>query len=742
MGQPAGRPPTDRAKDQPARLTGLTAVAGLHLGTLTPSELDSLYGDAERLLDSLAVPVSPFYTEGPPDISDSLAAATQAQLPSVDELFDYDVVVNPRVLAWIDFYEVRAHDFFDRSLQRSGRYLAMARRIFAEEGIPQDLAFLPHVESGFRHNARSRVRAVGLWQFMRGTAKLYGLRCDGYVDERLDPEKSTRAAARLLRDLYALYEDWNLALAAYNAGAGCVNRAIERAGSRDFWEIARSRKLVRETRDFVPSMMAATILAKSPGAYGFTEDIDPPLEYDKIAVDSPTDLRILARCSGVSVETIQDLNPALLGSQTPPTRRFEVHIPKGTAEQFAREFAKIPAEKRLASGQHTVKKGETLGALAQRYGTSVKAIQDANHLGRSTLIRVGQSLRIPGRGGDEALAPALASANGPAASRSAATRHTVGRGECLAGIARQYGLRVEDLQAANGISDPSRIAAGQVLTLPAHPSATEPAPQMAAVEPAPASAAQPAAAKKAFAGDARGGASAAGDPAAHANPAGNPPAHTNAPGDPQAHAAKAGAAPETIAPQPAGLALEPVSSPADLASDLAADLAAGLAGGENGLRAQNTSDALGRVPTTRHIVEQAREQMKREQESAAAAVIEPGKHRVGAGETLSDIARRYDVKVADLRRWNELGRNDTIEPGDELLVNGPPAVAAKSSKSSKSTKGGKDLSSAKTRVHVVRQGETLWKIAKRYGVQVSDLISLNNLGRAALIYPGQKLRIY
>jgi len=585
------------------------------------------------------------------------------------------------------------------------------------------LAFLPHVESGYRHNARSRVRAVGLWQFMRGTAKLYGLRCDGYVDERLDPEKSTRAAARLLRDLYALYDDWYLALAAYNAGAGNVNRAIERAGTHDFWEMAQSRNLVRETRDFVPSMLAATILAKSPGAYGFIEETDPPLEYDTIAVDSPTDLRILARCAGTSLETIQDLNPAVLGSQTPPIRRFEVHIPKGTVEQFAREFAKLPAEKRLASGQHNVKKGETLGALAQRYGTSVKAIQEANHLGRSTMIRVGQSLRIPGRSDLAALAapdapavPVAPATSSAEANRATATRHTVRRGECLAGIARQYGLKAEDLQAANQICDPSRISVGQVLEIPASHGNAGPAAPLAAAEP------------ELRATD-RAGAKGAGEKTSSKEAA-----------EPVATASTPPEEGSQTADSPAGTAPSRVAEAAGPAEDLVGQLFT-----QNGLRAQNTSDALGRVPTTRHIVEQAREQMKREQELAATTVVESGKHRVVVGQTLSDIARLYDVKVADLRRWNRLGRNEVLEPDDELLVSAPPPSTAKSasvSKSSKASKSGKDFASARARVHVVRRGETLWKIAKRYGVGVSDLINLNNLGRAALIYPGQKLRIH
>ncbi len=642
---------------------GSTAVAGMHLGSLTASELDSLYGDAERLLDSLAVPVDPFYTEGPPDISDSLAAITQAQMPSVQELFDYPVVVNHRVLSWIDFYEVRAHDFFNRSLQRSGRYLAMARRIFAEEGVPTDLAFLPHVESGFRYNARSRVRAVGLWQFMRGTAKLYGLRCDAYVDERLDPEKSTRAAARLLRDLYALYQDWYLALAAYNAGAGNVNRAVERCGSHDFWKIDRERHIFAETRNFVPAMLAATILAKSPGAYGFVEETDPPLEYDVITLSTPTDLRTVARCAGTTLETIQELNPAVIGSQTPPERGFAIHVPKGTVEQFAREFAKVPVEQRVASAtttRHKVKRGETLGMLAQRYKTTVKAIQSANKMGRSTKIRVGQSLRIPGR--RTTSAPDATPIETPLAD---AVRHTVRRGECLAGIARKYGIKPQELQAANHIKDPSRIAVGQVLVLPSR-----------------------------------------GEPV---------------PAEPRLAEGSAAEAAEPLVAR-----VEPAEAKTEQATVQS----------EGGLRALNTSDALGRVPTTRHIVEQARLQIQQEQALAAATAVEDGKHRVTAGETLSDIARRYGVKVADLRRWNRIGRNDTLEPGEELLVSGPPARASSSSK------GGKDLaSSSKHRFHVVRRGETLYRIAKRYGVKVSDLISLNHLSRAAIIHPGQKLRI-
>ncbi len=656
----------DKSDPVPAE-TDSSGTGELGLGGLTAAEFDSLYGDAERLLDSLGVPVSPIYTGDVPDISDSLAAATQAQLPPEEEIFDYEVVINHRVLAWIDLYLGKARDTFNRSLKRSGRYLAMARRIFAEEGVPQDLCFLGHVESGFRHNARSPARALGLWQFMRGTARNYGLRCDGYVDERLDPEKATRASARYLRDLYDEFQDWYLALASYNTGEGKVRRAVRRTDSRDFWEIARTRYLVNETRNFVPAILAATILAKSPGAYGFTEEIEPPLEYDTVTVDTPTDLRIVARCVNAPLTEIQDLNPALLLLQTPPDdSSFTVHVPKGTAEQFAEAFAKIPPEQRLVFHRHMVHRGETLGHLARRYGTTVRAIQDANRMGRSTLIREGKTLRIPSRGMTGTYLADL--------ERTSATKHTVRRGECLALIAQRYGLHTRELQDANAIRDAGRIYAGQVLVIP----------------PSPRSRAARAAAAAAAPGEALAARSSASDVT---------------PSVPDLDAAGADVVPASGAD----------GGPAD--------------GHADGLRAQNTSHSLGRVPSTKHIVEQAREEIRRQQAEAASSIPVTRVHVVRRGDTLSEIAHRYRVRISDLRRWNGLGRGHLIYPGQEILVTDPGVH-------------GSPPPAGQARQHVVRRGESLWTIAQRYGVRVGDLASWNGLGRSATIYPGQKLQVY
>lgn len=601
--------------------------------------------DTEWLIDSLAATVDSLRLPGVfevdlPDISDSLAAATEAQLPSVDELFDYPVDVNHRVLTWVDYFLGKGRQSFEVGLKRSGRYLALARRVFAEEGVPQDLAFLAHIESGFRHNARSSARALGLWQFMRGTASLYNLRCDSYVDERLDPEKSTRACAQHLRDLHDEFNDWYLALAAYNAGAGKVNRAIRKTGTRDFWTIARTRYLVNETRNFVPEILAATLLAKSPGAYGFSELTDPPLEYDSVTVDSPTDLRVTSSCTGVSVEELQKLNPALLLMQTPRTAEYAIHVPKGSGERFAREIAKIPADKRLVFHRHVVGSGQTLGQLARRYGTTVRAIQDANRLGRKTTIYVGNTLLIPSRHGGTA-DYALLGGDG-------AVNHTVQRGDCISGIAAHYGVQSKAIIEVNGLTDPGRIHPGQILAIPVPPQ--------------------------------RRSTTTAGDDAL---------AERQSTQDDGAHRSR------------------PTHT----------------------LRAQNNSDSLGRVPTTAHIVEQAREAIRLEEEQAAAQGPPPNAgpitHVVRRGDTLSEIASRYGVQVNQLRSWNGLGRSHVIHPGQELSVVQPSGVLM-----------------ADARIHTVRRGESIWLIAQHYGVRVSDLLNWNNLSRRALIYPGQKLRLY
>jgi len=636
------------------RAPATAPLADADRSSLSATALDSLTAEeTDWLIDSLAVLVDPLSLPGDlgseiPDISDSLAAATEARMPSVEELFDYPVVVNRRVLTWIDLYLGRAKGSFERSLRRSGRYLAMSRRIFAEEGVPQDLVFLAHVESGFRYNARSHAKALGLWQFMRGTARIYDLRCDSYVDERLDPEKETRACAQHLHDLYEEFGDWYLALAAYNVGSGRVHRAIRRAGTRDFWRIAQTRFLCNETRNFVPAILAATILAKSPGAYGLNEETDSPLVYDTVAVDSPTDLRVVARLIDVTLAELQRLNPALLLLQTPQgIARYDVRVPLGYGTTFARRIAEVPPEERLVYYRHKVRRGEVLGVLARRYGTTVRAIQDANRMGRKTLIRIGQELLIPSRhsGGTDLVRYAFDDQGN--------IEHRVRRGETLSEIAAHYRVGVKELQLANDITDAHRISIGQRLVVPVPEEKRQAARAEAAVE---------AAVRSARAAE--------------------------------------------------GERLQSLPGPAP------------------SMVAHNNSETLGRVPSTAHIVEQARLDVSAEEErlrELRASAPAPQTYAVRRGDTLSEIAARFGVGVRDLRRWNDLRSGHLIFPGQKLWVRDPV---------------GERPSGQPRQVYVVERGDSLWKIAQQYGVSTGDLARWNGLGRTATIYPGQKLMLY
>jgi len=647
-------------------------------------EADSLAADSDWLIDSLAVPADSLAMlrddQGEiPDISDSLAAATQARLPSMSELFDYPVVVNRRVLSYVDFFLGRSRKLFEGGLVRSGRYLDMARQIFHEEGIPQDLVFLAHVESSFKYNARSRARAIGLWQFIRGTAQLYGLRCDAYVDERLDPEKETRAAARYLRDLYATFGDWHLALAAYNTGAGNVTRAIERAGTRDFWRLAETRHLMRETREFVPAILAATILAKSPGAYGLTELTDPPLIYERVTVSAPTDLRVVARLCGATLAELKLLNPALLVLQTPPRGGdYEIRVPAGMGERVAREITQIPPEDRLVFERHAVRRGETLARIAHRYGTTVRAIQDANRMGRSTVIHVGQSLTIPGRFvSDAPLAEVAQGEREP-------VHHRVRRGETLSRIAARYGVSVTAIQRANRLRSVNRIAVGQSLVIPV----------------------------------------------------------------PHAAPAVAQAPPRPIEPAPTRSAAGANATGAPLARV------------SGSLRPQNASCDLGRGPSTAHLVEAARQEIltavpsladpsapaleSSPVDATATPVVEPKIHRVRRGDTLGRIAERYGTDVAHLMRWNHLRSSRLIYPGQRIKVSAPAGDGGRTDQArltASPRKAKTSPASPAKRVHIVRRGDSLWRIAQRYGVRLGDLLAWNGLRSAARIYPGQRLLI-
>jgi len=372
--------------------------------------------------------------------------------------YDIPMTLNDKVLAWVEYYSRKHADTFQPGLVRSGRYLPMIQEIFEEEGLPLDLAYMAHVESAYKTNAYSRARAKGVFQFISSTGKHYGLHIDYWIDERSDPEKSARAATAYLKDLYAEFGDWYLALAAYNAGEGKIRRGLARSGAKDFWALAKTRYIRRETKNYVPAILAATLISKDPARYGFVFSPDEPIEYDTIEVEGAVDLRVLAECAGSDVGTLKLLNPALRRQQTSPGRTTDVRVPVGKAEITVSALAKVPENERVLYAHHVIRQGDTLWDISRAYGVSISAIQQANGMGRRTLLKPGRALKIPTRG-----ASASSSSWAAAGAGSDPFTYRVGRGDTLDRIARRFDTSSRAIAASNGIRVNDTIYVGQRL---------------------------------------------------------------------------------------------------------------------------------------------------------------------------------------------------------------------------------------------------------------------------------------
>jgi len=393
------------------------------------------------------IPVAP--AEVTPEAEFAAVQPLKNQLPPIE------VVQNEKVDKWVRYFTNDTRDHFQGWINRSGRYLPGTLRILREEGMPLELTNLAMIESGFNPRAYSRAHASGIWQFIRSTGKLYGLRIDSYVDERRDPEKSCRAAARHLRDLYEMFNDWPLALAAYNAGAGNVERAITRNRTTDYWRLS----LKRETRDYVPMFMAAAMIMADPARYGFTVEYDRPTECKEVQVEGRTDLRAIARACNVEPGVISDLNPELVRQCTPDGgSSYAVRVPKDAADSCLAALAQMPKEERTARAypatnvSHTVRRGDTLSRIAKKYGSSVPAIAGANGISNCHALRVGQVLEIPGADCPPPDNPGI---------------HTVKKGDTLAGIAAKYGVRLSDIQSWNDLAPRHTLTPGEKLIVAA-----------------------------------------------------------------------------------------------------------------------------------------------------------------------------------------------------------------------------------------------------------------------------------
>ncbi len=636
-----------------------------------------------------------------------------------DEIFEsypeYDpkrkqlpVVLNSRVAYYMGYFQSSGRKFFEKWLQRSGRYIPMMSEILRRKGLPPDLVYLAMIESGFNVKARSHAAAVGPWQFIRPTALRYGLRVDSWVDERMDPEKSTVAAANYLGDLYEMFHSWELAAAGYNCGEHRVQAAIDTYNLYDYWLIS-DLALPKETRDYVPKLMAALIIAKDPQKYGFAGIYySEPLRYETVSVPPQKNLNDIARIIGASSSTLKELNPNLKHGVTPPGGLYEIKVPPGYGRVVASKKLEISSLRTIASVGHggsgeslryKVKRGDSLGKLSNRYRVSVASIKRANRL-RGSTIRIGQVLTIPGRGS------ASGGGNGYASNNNRVTlSYRVNSGDTLGAIAARHQVSISTIKRVNGLKG-STIFVGQRLNIPD------------AVTP---------------------------KYVARSGTAGN---YRVSRGDTLGKIA-----------QRHGVSVSSLKSANNIkGSTIMAGQTIRIPGanGSSGGRVSNSKttvkytvrrgDTIGSI-ARRHGVSvssiKGANNIRGSKILAGQTLTIPGgsggsyststgskpvQYRVKRGDTLGTIAARNGVSVASIKSANGL-KGSTIMAGQTLKIPNGTSVAKTSTK-----RGRSSIS------HRVRRGESLWKIASIYDVSVNDLKRWNNLKTNKLV-AGEKLSI-
>lgn len=356
-----------------------------------------------RMLDALEEP-----TLREDDTPPELPLITDLQnfdVGLVQDRYDIPVEMQPLVAQYIQFFQGPGRKWFRKWVSRSTRYIPVMQPILEQKGLPRDTVYLAMIESGFSAHAYSWAHAAGPWQFISSTGREYGLRQDFWVDERRDPIKATHAAANYLKRLYSELGHWYLAWAGYNTGGGRVRRMMDRHGTSDFWALSMERGFAKETQHYVPKLIAAALVAKHPAAFGFREeefDYEPLLEFDEVKLVDATDLGVIARAAGVSVKDVQELNPELKRWCTPPAtekKPYVLRLPKGTSEQFAKNFQQLSPNERLSFRIHKVKRGDTLSRIALTYGTAAEAILQFNRLKSARSLRINAELAIPVPGG-------------------------------------------------------------------------------------------------------------------------------------------------------------------------------------------------------------------------------------------------------------------------------------------------------------------------------------------------------
>jgi membrane-bound lytic murein transglycosylase D len=397
--------------------------------------------------------------------------------------YDFPITVNSRVEGWIDYFTGKGRVHMERYLGRSSRYMPAMREILKKNGLPEDLVFLALIESGFNMKARSHARAVGPWQFIKGTGQRYGLRVNQWIDERRDWIRSTDAAAKYLKDLYLMFESWYLAASAYNAGENKILRAIETVNTHNFWRICQTHALRRETKDYIPKLIAAAIIAKNPAKYGFADvAYEKPLEFDTVTIDFPVSIKTIATLIDAPEDDLLDLNPELAHGVVPPgAGPMDLRVPQGTQVVVERALASLKTTGDTVGSlplQYSVRSGENLRIIARKYHMRVNDLAAANNLSPKERLRPGTQLVIPNR-----TVTSTTATNSARTSRSSATVkkalaettdagpgsppftvHVVRRGESLWSISEKYRVTIQELFRWNNLKH-SKIYPGRRLKI-------------------------------------------------------------------------------------------------------------------------------------------------------------------------------------------------------------------------------------------------------------------------------------
>lgn len=561
------------------------------------------------------------------------AAKEEIVLPPQEVAYDIPIEWNERVENAVIYFQTAARKAFQNYLKRSGKYKDLMQKIIREKGLPEDIVWLCLVESGFNPKAYSWARALGPWQFIAGTGKIYGLKRCWWYDERRDFVKSTQAACDYLKALYSMFNSWPLALAGYNGGEKNVEKAIKRHSTNDFWKL----KLKKQTMDYVPLFMAATIIAKDPERYGFDIVYDDPLQFEEIAVNEPLDLKKVAKALETTPEVIFELNPELLRGVTPPNvRGYNLRIPMGTKETFSQVFDNYNAQASGLFVEHEVSKGQTLSYLSCKYGVPVSAIQEVNGLSHSNRLSVGQHLVIPANGSVTESDIKISSRKAEKKSNGN-IRYTVKEGDTLSKLAVKFNTTSQEIKRLNGLKNSDYIKKGQSLQI------------------------------------ASGG-------------------ESESSGLLKDHIVKRG---ETLG----GVAEKYGISVSSIIS------------------INNLSSA--------HLLKVGQHLL-----IPASSDISMQSYTVKEGDTLTELAQRFQASTTEIKKTNTLANADQLRAGQKLNI------PMENSKFDKMSLSGKWIT------YVVKRGDTLWDIAKSFGVMLEKLVLWNDLSSQTNLRVGDRLKIF